>query len=79
MKQKLEKEKKKEEKKNKVLKFLKIEYYKKVLDFRNIEYHITFLIIQIPCQLCHAGDSPRNSSSLSSSTYFELDFVKLEY
>ena len=74
MKQKVEKETKK-----KVLNFTKIENYKEVLDFHNIEYHITFLIIQIPCQLCHAGDSPRNSSSLSSSTYFELDFVKLEY
>ena len=64
--------KKKEEKKNKVLKFLKIEYYKKVLDFRNIEYHITFLITQIPCPLCHAGDSPRNSSSLNLSTILNL-------
>ena len=72
MKQKLEKEKKKEEKKNKVLKFLKIEYYKKVLDFRNIENHITFLITQIPCQLCHVGDSLRNSSSLNSSTILNL-------
>ena len=37
----------KKEKKNKVLDLLKLEYYKEVLDFHNIEYHITFLISQI--------------------------------
>ena len=39
MKQKVEKKKKK----NKVLDFVKLEYYKEVLDFRNIKYHV-FLI-----------------------------------
>ena len=47
---------------------MKLEYYKEVLNFHINEYHITFLIIQIPGQQCHAGDSPRNSSSLNSST-----------
>ena len=55
-------------KKNKVLDFVKLKYYKEVLDFRNIEYHITFLITQIPGQQCHTCDSPRNWSSLNSST-----------
>ena len=32
-------------------------YYKEVLDFSNIEYHIIFLITQILGQQCHAGDS----------------------
>ena len=54
MKQKVEKKKKKE-KKNKVLDFVKLEYCKEVLDFRNIEYHV-FLIPQIPGQQCHSGD-----------------------
>ena len=54
--------------KKKVLDFVKLEYYKEVLDFRNIDYHITFLFSQIPGQQCHAGDSPRNSSSLNSNT-----------
>lgn len=49
MKQKVEKEIKKEKKKkNKVPDFVKLEYYKEVLDFCNIKYHITFLITQIP-------------------------------
>ena len=40
-------------KKNKVLDFVKLEYYKEVFDFYNIEYHITFLIAQISGQQCH--------------------------
>ena len=44
-------------KKKKVLNCMKLEYYKKVLDFSNIKYHIIFLIIQIPSQQCHTGDS----------------------
>ena len=32
------------ERKKKVLDFVKLEYYKEVLDFRNIKYHIIFLI-----------------------------------
>ena len=55
-------------KKNKILDFAKLEYYKEVLDFHNIEYQITFLIAQISVQQCHAGNSPRNSSSLNSNT-----------
>ena len=47
MKQKVEKKKKK----NKVLDFVKLEYYKEVLDFPDIKYHITFLITQIPGHL----------------------------
>ena len=47
MKQKVEKEKKK---KNKLNKFIKLQYGKEILDFRNIEYHITFLITHIPGQ-----------------------------
>ena len=43
MKQKVEKKKK-----IKVLDFVKLEYYKEVLNFHNIEYHIVFLIPQIP-------------------------------
>ena len=61
-------------KKNKVLDFAKLEYYKEVLDFHNIEYHITFLIAQISGQQCHASDSPRNSSSLNSSTKKVVDY-----
>ena len=34
--------------KKKVLDFVKLEYYKEVLNFHNIEYHIVFLIPQIP-------------------------------
>ena len=37
-------ETKSRKKENKVLNFVKLEYYKEVLDFRNIEYHIVFLI-----------------------------------
>ena len=59
---------KKKKKKNKVLDFSKIEYCKEVLDFHNIEYHITFVTAQIPGQKCHVGDSFRNSSSLNLST-----------
>ena len=55
-------------KKNKVLDFAKLKYYKEVLNFHNIEYQITFLIAQISVQQCHAGNSPRNSSSLNSNT-----------
>ena len=65
-----ETKKKKKEKKEKQGDFSKIEYYKKVLDFRNIEYHITFLITQIPDQQCHASNSLKNSSSLNSSTIY---------
>ena len=32
-------------------------YYKEVLDFSNIEYHIIFLTTQILGQQCHTGDS----------------------
>ena len=32
-------------------------YYKEVLDFSNIEYHIIFLITQISGQQCHTDDS----------------------
>ena len=35
---------------------MKLEYYKEV-DFSNIEYHIIFLITQIPSQQCHTSDS----------------------
>ena len=68
MKQKVEKKKKKN--KNKVLDFVKLEYYKEVLNFRNIKYHIVFffLIHQIPGQQCYTCNSPKNSSSLNSST-----------
>ena len=44
-------------KENKVLDFAKLKYYKEVLNFSNIKYHIIFLTIQIPGQQCHAGDS----------------------
>ena len=64
MKQRVEKRKKK----NKVLNFVKLEYYKEVLDFRNIECHIVFLIPQISGQQCYTSDSPRNSSSSNSRT-----------
>ena len=33
-------------KKNEVLNFVKLEYYKDVLDFHNIECHITFLLLE---------------------------------
>ena len=36
---------------------MKLEYYKEVLDFSNIEYHIIFLITRILGQQCHTGDS----------------------
>ena len=39
--------KSRKEKKNKVLYCMKLEYYKEVLDFSNIEYYIIFLITQI--------------------------------
>ena len=32
------------------LTFLKLEYYKEILDFHNIDYHISFLITQISGQ-----------------------------
>ena len=63
----------KKKKKTKVLDFVKLEYYKEVLDFRNIEYRITFLITQILVQQCYAGNSPRNSSSLNLSTKNVVD------
>ena len=68
-KQKVEKKKKK----TNVLDFVKLEYYKEVLDFRNIEYCITFLITQIPVQQYYVGDSLRNSNSLNSSTKNVVD------
>ena len=43
-------------KKNKVLDCMKLEYYKEILDFSNIEYHIIFLITKISDQQCHAGN-----------------------
>ena len=52
----------KKKKKNKVLDFVKLDYYKEVLDFHNIEYYIAFLITQILDQQYHASDSPKNSS-----------------
>ena len=36
---------------------MKLEHYKEVLDFSNIEYHIIFLITQISSQQCHTSDS----------------------
>ena len=36
---------------------MKLEYYKEVLDFSNIEYHIIFSITQTPGQKCHTSDS----------------------
>ena len=48
--------KKKKKKKNKVLDCMKLEYYKEILDFSNIEYHIIFLITKISDQQCHAGN-----------------------
>ena len=47
----------KKKKKKKVLDYMKFEYYKEVLDFNNIEYHIIFLITQILSHQCHADDS----------------------
>ena len=32
---------------------MKLEFYKEVLNFSNIEYHIIFLIAQILGQQCH--------------------------
>ena len=48
--------KKEKEKKKKVLNYMKLEYYKEILDFSNIEYHIIFLITKISDQQCHAGN-----------------------
>ena len=39
-----------------VLNCMKLEYHKEILNFSNIEYHIIFLIIQIPGQQYHTGD-----------------------
>ena len=36
---------------------MKLKYYKEVLNFSNIEYHVIFLITQIPGQHCQAGNS----------------------
>ena len=47
MKKEKKKKKKKEKKKKKVFDCMKLEYYKEVLDFSNIEYYIIFLITQI--------------------------------
>ena len=48
----------KKKKKNKVLDCTKLEYYKEIHNFTNIEYHIIFfLITQVPGQQCHASDS----------------------
>jgi len=44
-------------KKKKLLDCIKLEYYKEVLDFSIIEYHIIFLITQILGQQCYASDS----------------------
>ena len=38
----------KRKKRKKVLDYTKLKYYKEILDFSNIEYHIIFLITQIP-------------------------------
>ena len=46
-------------KNGRVLNCMKLEYYKEVLNFGNIKYHIIFLIIQISGQQCHVGDSLR--------------------
>ena len=62
------KQKVEEREKKKLLYFNKFEYRKEVLDCGIIEQHITFLIPPFPGQQYHAGDSPRNSSSLNSST-----------
>ena len=47
----------KKKKKKRILDCMKLKYYKEVLDFSNIEYHIIFLITQILGQQCHASDS----------------------
>ena len=60
--------------KNKVLDCMKLEYYKEVLNFSNIKYHIIFLTIQILGQQCYADDS------LGTRVLFRTwDFVELEY
>ena len=38
-------------KKNKVLDSMKLKYYKNVLDFHNIEYHITHIMSAVPRRL----------------------------
>ena len=50
---------KKEKEKRRLLNCIKLKYYKEVLDFNIIEYHIIFLITQLPDQRCHTGDSLR--------------------
>ena len=46
----------KKKKKKKVRDCTKLKYYEEILDLSNIEYHIIFLITQIPGQQYHAGD-----------------------
>ena len=59
------KSKKREKKrKNKVLDCMKLEYYKEVLNFSNIKYHIIFLTIQIPGQQMPRWRLTRNSSTI---------------
>ena len=60
--------KNKKTKKNKVVNFVKLDYTKKVFDFHNIEYHITFLITKIAGQQCQTGESSKYSSLRNSST-----------
>ena len=45
--QKRKKKKKEKRKNNKILDFVKLEYFKKVFNFHNIEYYIAFLFNQI--------------------------------
>ena len=53
------KEKKKKKKRRRLLDYIKLEYYKEVLNFSIIEYHIIFLITKLLDQQCHTGDSLR--------------------
>ena len=59
------------EKKN-VLDCMKLEFYKEVLNFSNIEYHIIFLITQIPGQQYHVGDS------LGTRVLFRTQFCRTQ-
>ena len=54
---------------------MKLEYYKEVLNFSNIEYHIIFLITQISGQQCYTDYSLKTRVQY----YLKLDFVKLKY
>ena len=60
----------KKKKKKRVLDCMKLKYYKEVLDFSNIEYHIIFLITQILDQQCHASDS------LGTQVLFKTQFCE---